>query len=92
VKLLKQLLYLLSKYKSYPKSSTKKATKIVVNAARKAGGNVEIIHLADFPLPIFDCRKDKTTYPENVHTLIQKTAEADGIILASPEYQGRKNT
>jgi NAD(P)H-dependent FMN reductase len=71
-----------------PNSTTKKATEIVVNAARNAGGDVELIHLADFPLPIFDCRKDKSTYPENVHTLIRKVAEADGIILASPEYHG----
>jgi NAD(P)H-dependent FMN reductase len=71
-----------------PNSTTKKATQIVVNAAKKAGGDVELIHLADFPLPIFDCRKDKTTYPENVHTLIRKVTEADGIILASPEYHG----
>jgi NAD(P)H-dependent FMN reductase len=69
-------------------SSTKKATEITIQAAKKAGGTVELIHLADLPLPIFDCRKDKTTYPENVHQFINKVEEADGLILSSPEYHG----
>lgn len=72
-----------------PNSRTKKATDIVIEAAKEAGcDHIEHIHLATFPLPIYDCRKDKSTYPENVHTLIQKIEEADGLILASPEYHG----
>lgn len=71
-----------------PNSTTKKATEITAEAIRKAGGVVELIHLGDFPLPIYDCRKDKTTYPENVHQLINKVEAADGLILSSPEYHG----
>lgn len=72
-----------------PNSRTKKATNIVIEAARQAGcTDIEHIHLATFPLPIYDCRKDKSTYPDNVHTLIRKIEEADGLILASPEYHG----
>ncbi|WP_202081095.1 NADPH-dependent FMN reductase, partial [Caldalkalibacillus salinus] len=69
-------------------SKTKLATDIVVNAAKQEDVQVEHIHLAHFPLPVFDCRDDRATYPENVHTFTRKVDEADGLILASPEYHG----
>ncbi|GAA0362835.1 NADPH-dependent FMN reductase [Bacillus horti] len=72
-------------------SRTKKATEIVIQACKEAAGDeitIEHLHLATFPLPLFDGRSDISTYPENVHTLLKKVEEADGLILASPEYHG----
>lgn len=70
------------------KSATKKATQIVTKAVEEAGAEVELLHLADFPLPMYDGRDDESTYPEQVFQFIQKVDQADGLILASPEYHG----
>ena len=69
-------------------STTRKAVEIVAEAARQAGADVEIFDLRKYPLPIYDARSDESTYPENVHRFKQKMLEAEGFILASPEYHG----
>lgn len=71
-----------------PNSRTKKAVDIVIKAAKERGAEVEHIHLASFQLPLYDCRKDKSTYPKNVHTFVRKVNDADGLVIASPEYHG----
>ncbi|USG63667.1 NAD(P)H-dependent oxidoreductase [Brevibacillus ruminantium] len=71
-----------------PDSTTKKAVKIALDSARKAGAQVELIHLAEWPMPIYDVRDDETTYPSIVHQFVNKISEADGLIIASPEYHG----
>jgi NAD(P)H-dependent FMN reductase len=69
-------------------STTHKAVAIVAEAARQTGAEVEIFDLRKYPLPIYDARSDESTYPENVHRFKQKMLEAEGYILASPEYHG----
>jgi len=71
-----------------PDSTTKKAVAIVLAAAQKAGADTELIHLAEWPMPIYDVRDDFSTYPETVHRFVRKVTEADGLIIASPEYHG----
>ncbi|MGG1660163.1 NADPH-dependent FMN reductase [Brevibacillus sp. NRS-1366] len=69
-------------------STTKQAVQIVLDAAREAGATVEMIHLADWKIPIYDDREDTSTYPEVVHSFIKAVSEADGLIIGSPEYHG----
>ncbi len=69
-------------------STTKQAVNIVLEAAKRAGAQTELIHLGDINLPIYDDREDATTYPEQVHEFIRKVTEADGLVIGSPEYHG----
>ncbi|MFD2371919.1 NADPH-dependent FMN reductase [Brevibacillus sp. GCM10020057] len=69
-------------------STTRQAVSIVLNAAKAAGADVELIHLAEWQLPIYDDRDDRSTYPEIVHRFVQKISEADGLVIGSPEYHG----
>jgi NAD(P)H-dependent FMN reductase len=69
-------------------STTKLAVEIVLKAAREAGAETELIHLAEWPMPVYDNRDDASTYPETVHRFVQKVSEADGLVIGSPEYHG----
>lgn len=69
-------------------STTKQAINIVLEAAKAAGADIEMIHLADWKLPLYDARDDSTTYPEIVHRFVKTISEADGLIIGSPEYHG----
>lgn len=69
-------------------STTKQAVAIVLDAAKAAGADIEMIHLAEWKLPIYDAREDASTYPEVVHRFVQKITEADGLVIGSPEYHG----
>lgn len=69
-------------------STTKQAVSIVLEAAKAAGADVELIHLADWKMPLYDDREDTSTYPEVVHRFIQTISEADGLVIGSPEYHG----
>ncbi|WP_429841031.1 NADPH-dependent FMN reductase [Brevibacillus sp. FIR094] len=69
-------------------STTKQAIHIVLEAAKAAGADVEMIHLADWKLPLYDDRDDTSTYPEIVHQFVKAISEADGLVIGSPEYHG----
>ncbi|MCR8965011.1 NAD(P)H-dependent oxidoreductase [Brevibacillus halotolerans] len=69
-------------------SSTKKVMQIVLDSAKMEGAEVELIHLAEWPLPLYDARNDASTYPEIVHQFVKKVAEADALVAGSPEYHG----
>ncbi|GEC88803.1 NADPH-dependent FMN reductase [Brevibacillus brevis] len=69
-------------------STTKQAIHIVLEAAKAAGADVEMIHLADWKLPLYDDRDDTSTYPEIVHRFVKAISEADGLVIGSPEYHG----
>lgn len=68
------------------KSYNKMALKYMVQGAKEAGADVEIIDLNDYPMPIYDEDTDKAGKPENVLKLKEKLAEAKGILIATPEY------
>jgi len=55
--------------------------------AEKAGAEVDLIHLRDHPLPLFDQDlEDEQGMPEIGHQLKQRFAAAHGMLIASPEY------
>jgi chromate reductase len=67
-------------------SYNKKLIKVAADAARAAGGEVTLIDLADFPLPIMDEDLEKEGTPENALKLKKLFLENDGLLISCPEY------
>lgn len=62
---------------------------IAARGARGAGAQVTLIRLRDYPLPLFDEDLEKAKgMPENAAKLKKLFAEHDGLLIASPEYNG----
>lgn len=59
-----------------------------VRYAKEAGAEVEMIKLADLNLPMFDEDIEAQGTPAGAQLLKDKLRAADGILLASPEYNG----
>lgn len=65
--------------------------KLINEAARfalESGAEVEMIKLADLAIPMFDEDLEAQGTPAGVQQLKDKLRAADGILLASPEYNG----
>jgi len=65
--------------------------KLINEAARFAletGAEVEVIKLADLDLPMFNEDIEAQGTPAGAQVLKDKLRAADGILLASPEYNG----
>ncbi|MEE2718726.1 MAG: NAD(P)H-dependent oxidoreductase [Planctomycetota bacterium] len=59
------------------------------NAARAEGATVDVIRLRDYPLPLFDQdHEDAHGLPEAAVELKRMFLEHDGLLVASPEYNG----
>lgn len=56
--------------------------------AREAGAEVVEVNLRDYPLPMFDEDVEALGVPEKVRELKDLFATADGLLIASPEYNG----
>ncbi len=69
-----------------PNSGSAAVLKIALAASREAGAETEFFDIAEHPLPFCDGRDDETTYPPEVHHFKQIVANAQGIILATPDY------
>ena len=55
--------------------------------AQRAGGEVTVVDLRDYPLPIYDADiQEKEGFPENAVQLQKLLLEHDGLLIASPEY------
>jgi chromate reductase len=68
-------------------SFNKKLIRFAADAARAAGGEVTLIDLRDFPLPLFDGDlEDREGMPENARKLKTLFREHDGLLISSPEY------
>lgn len=58
-------------------------------AVRKAGGEATLIDLNDYPAPIYHGDdEDAHGVPENILALKKLIAEHDGLMIATPEYNG----
>lgn len=68
-----------------PDSATAKGVRVALEAARKAGADVEYFDLREHPLPVYD-PTDRGANDVNVHYFVKLMTEADGFILGSPEY------
>ena len=70
-------------------SFNKKLVAIAAQGAREAGAEVTLIDLKDFPLPLFDQDLEaEQGMPENGKELKQLFVDHDGLLIASPEYNG----
>ncbi|HBZ96453.1 MAG: hypothetical protein CMJ41_03055 [Phycisphaerae bacterium] len=58
-------------------------------AARAEGATVNVIRLRDYPLPLFDQdHEDENGLPQSAIQLKEMFLEHDGMLIASPEYNG----
>jgi NAD(P)H-dependent FMN reductase len=68
-------------------SLNKKLLACVVAETRAAGGEVTLVELKEFPLPLYEGDlEDAQGLPENARKLIRLITEHDGLLIASPEY------
>ena len=69
-------------------SYNKQLVKLAAEKAKEQGAEVTFIDLKEYSLPIFDEDLEKETTPENLPALRALFVEADGLLIASPEYNG----
>jgi chromate reductase len=70
-------------------SWNKMLVKILAEGAREAGGDVTLIDLRDFPIPLYDGDDEaENGVPTKVRELRALISACDGLLLASPEYNG----
>ncbi len=68
-------------------SFNKKLIRVAAEAARQAGGEVSLIDLADFPLPLYDGDLEaETGQPENSVRLYELFKSHQTLLLSCPEY------
>ena len=68
-------------------SYNKKLVQIAAEAAQAEGGDVQVINLADFPLPIFDEDLEaRDGMPAQGARLKELMKAAHGFLISSPEY------
>ncbi len=70
-------------------SLNKKLIKIAVTGAQRAGADVTLIDLCDYAMPLYDGDLEKDRgLPDKALALRQLLLEHQGLLLASPEYNG----
>jgi chromate reductase len=71
-------------------SFNKKLLNAVVEAARGAGGEVTLIDLNDFPMPLYHGDlEDEKGMPENATKLVSLIVAHQALLIASPEYNSQ---
>lgn len=65
------------------------ALEVAADGAREAGAEITLLALRDYPLPLFDQDLEAAEGPlHDVLKLRSIFAEHDGLLVASPEYNG----
>jgi NAD(P)H-dependent FMN reductase len=68
-------------------SLNRKLLNVVVAAARESGGEVTVIDLNEYPLPLYHGDLEEAEgLPANAAKLIELIATHPGLLIASPEY------
>lgn len=68
-------------------SFNKKLVRVAAECAREAGGQVTLIDLRDFPMPVYDGDLEEAQGPpENATKLYELMKENQGLLLSCPEY------
>ncbi len=68
-------------------SFNKKLAKLAAAGAMKAGAQVTIVDLANYPLPLYNQDvEDESGLPENAKKLKKLFIDHDGFLFSSPEY------
>lgn len=71
-----------------PGSKTMMALRVAIEGATEAGGEVELVDLREFNLPILNTPNPPAGADEDVERLKQLFRSADALLVASPEYHG----
>ena len=71
-----------------PGSKTMKALRLAAGAVSEAGGDVELLDLRDYPLPILFSPHAPAGSDAAVDAVKAKFREADALLIGSPEYHG----
>jgi len=70
-------------------SLNRKFLTAAVDAVREAGAEVTLLDLNEFPLPLYHGdREDREGLPSAAAALIAQLQAHDGLLVASPEYNG----
>src|SRR5439155_13958578 len=70
-------------------SSNQRLVEIAADGARRAGAEVTVLRLRDFDLPIYDADvEERNGLPPDASRLKAMFVAADGMLVASPEYNG----
>ena len=69
-----------------PHSATAAVLKLTLDASARAGSEITFYDIAEAPLPFCDARDDESSYPAEVHRFRKLVHDAQGIILATPDY------
>ena len=68
-------------------SFNKKLVRVAADRAREAGGEVTLIDLRDFSMPVYDGDLEETRgAPENATKLYEVMQQHQGLLLSCPEY------
>lgn len=67
-------------------SYNKKLIKIAAAGAEEAGGDVTLIDLKDYPLPLYDQEIEEQGLPENAIKLKKLFWDNQGFLFSCPEY------
>lgn len=69
-------------------SYTRMALAVALRGAQDAGAETQLIDLRNYKLVFCDGGNDESKYPKDVFKLREEVRQANGIILATPEYHG----
>lgn len=69
-------------------SLNRRLAQVAAAEAQALGAEVEVVDLADFPIPLYDGDLEAEAFPPNVSDLRAKMLAADALLIASPEYNG----
>lgn len=69
-------------------SYNKRVLNIAVEGARKAGAEVTVIDLREYPMPIFNADEYAKEFDDNAARFQDILDQHDGFLIASPEYNG----
>jgi chromate reductase, NAD(P)H dehydrogenase (quinone) len=67
---------------------SKRVLNVAVAGARQAGADVTTIDLGDYPMPIFNFDEYEKKFDDNALRFQDILSEHDGLLIASPEYNG----
>jgi NAD(P)H-dependent FMN reductase len=70
-------------------SFSKRVLKTAIKGAEKAGGEVTFVDLRDYPMPIYNPDdRERNGFDENALRFQGLLTRHDGLLIASPEYNG----
>jgi NAD(P)H-dependent FMN reductase len=71
------------------RSYNRRVLKIAVEGARTAGVSVDVLDLRDYPLPLYNADDvDRDGFHPNAIKLQELLSSYEGLLIASPEYNG----